>query len=198
MNVQISREMVEQPIRDFSGECISVSQSIEQCNGRVRDYIRMLVKDRYLADDLCQETFIKIMRETSAGRYNESGKFLSWALRIAHNVVIDHFRSTRRNIEINEREAGFDMFSSLNVVESSAESALMSEQTGEKLHALIDSLPEEQREVIRLKYFDDLTFREIAERTGVSINTALGRMRYALINLRKIVSGMNDFLCMEQ
>jgi RNA polymerase sigma-70 factor (ECF subfamily) len=147
----------------------------------------MMVKDRDTADDIFQETFIKIVRFLDEGRYTDNGKFLSWALRIAHNQVIDHFRHTKQQNKITESDAGYDILGSMKFAGDTVEDRIIHEQIHQDLRRLVDNLPEEQRQVVLLRYYDNLSFKEIAEQTDVSINTALGRMRYALINLRKII-----------
>lgn len=173
--------------RYLKGDRNAISELIEVYNRKVYDYIRMLVKDEDLASDLCQETFIKAVRVIDDGKYTDNGKFLSWILRIAHNQVIDHFRSVKQNRAINESTAGFDIFSTIRLTESNAEDAIIRTQNIEDIKLMISRLPDEQKEVVIMRYYDDLSFKEIAEHTGVSINTALGRMRYALINLRKML-----------
>ena len=171
----------------LAGDSSAISQLIERHSRRVRDYIRMMVKDRYLAEDIFQETFIKVVRVIDEGRYVDSGKFLSWVLRIAHNQVIDHFRSQKQDKSVSESDAGYDVLGTLRFAEPTVEDRIVGEQIAEEVRGLVDLLPEEQREVVRMRYYANLSFKEIAEQTGVSINTALGRMRYALINLRRLI-----------
>lgn len=169
----------------------AISQLIERHRPRVYDYIRMMVKDADLADDIFQETFIKVVRVIDEGRYKESGKFLSWVMRIAHNQVIDHFRAEKQNHNINESSAGYDILGTQHLTEGSIEDRLVGEQIAADLRRLVEELPDEQQEVVRLRYYGGLSFKEIAEQTEVSINTALGRMRYALINLRRMIKEKN-------
>lgn len=129
------------------------------------------------------------------GRYTDNGKFLSWILRIAHNQVIDHFRARKQDKTTNEAEAGYDMLGSLRFSEGNVEDAMVSEQIEADIRMLVELLPAEQREVVMMRYFSGLSFKEIAEQTDVSINTALGRMRYALINLRRMIKEKNLVLC---
>ena len=171
----------------LAGDSSAISQLIERHSRRVRDYIRMMVKDRDLAEDIFQETFIQVVRVIDEGRYVDSGKFLSWVLRIAHNQVIDHFRSQKQDKSVSESDAGYDVLGTLRFAEPTVEDRIVSEQIAEEVRGLVDLLPEEQREVVRMRYYANLSFKEIAEQTGVSINTALGRMRYALINLRRLI-----------
>ena len=169
------------------GNKSAISTLIEKHNRRVRDYIRMMVKDRYRADDILQDTLIKAVRTIDEGRYVDSGKFLLWILRIAHNQVIDFFRQQKSSRTLNEAEAGYDVIGSLRIAERSVEDRIISEQIEQDVRRLIEHLPEEQREVVVMRYYSGMSFQEIADQTGVSINTALGRMRYALINLRKMI-----------
>lgn len=148
--------------------------------------IQILVKDKYLAEDLFQDVFIKIIDKLRSN-YNEEGKFLPWALRIAHNLCIDHFRKVKRTPTITTGD-NQDIFDVINVHEDGADKAMMTNQTHSNIRGLIDMLPDDQREVIVLRHYADLSFKEIAERTNCSINTALGRMRYGLINMRKLMT----------
>lgn len=191
-NVVNDRELLG---RYVAGDSSAMSQLIERHSRRVRDYIRMLVKDHDLVEDIFQETFIKVVRVIDQGRYVDSGKFLSWVLRIAHNQVIDHFRSTKQDRSLSEHEAGYDVLGSLQLGDATVEDRMVAEQTGREIRALIEELPDEQREVVKMRYYGNLSFREIAEETGVSINTALGRMRYALINLRRLIQEKKMILC---
>ena len=173
----------------------AISQLLERHTRRLRDYIRMMVKDNDVADDLAQEVLIKVVKVIDDGRYADKGRFLPWLLRIAHNRVLDYFRGQRQVKTINESSAGFDILGSTNFAEPSIEDNIISEQCAEEVRALIEELPEEQREVVRMRYYEGLSFKEIAERTGVGINTALGRMRYALINMRQAIKKRNLVLC---
>ena len=174
-----------------AGNPDAISVLISRHSQRVYDYIRMLVKDADLADDLFQETFVKAVRVIDQGRYTDQGRFLSWVMRIAHNQVIDHFRSQRKDHVINESEAGYDILGTQRLSEGSVEERMVGEQIEADLRRLIEQLPDEQREVVKMRYYGNLSFKEIAEQTEVSINTALGRMRYALINLRKMIKENN-------
>ncbi len=151
---------------------------------RVFTAIYLIVKDRYIAEDLLQETFIKAINTIRGGRYNEEGKFLPWISRIAHNLAIDHFRKEKRYPEII-LEDGSPLLNSMQFAEESIEDKQIMKDTAARLRELIKELPEEQKQVLIMRHYLKMSFQEIAERTGVSINTALGRMRYALINLRK-------------
>src|SRR3954468_8254064 len=154
---------------------------------KIYSSILFLVKDKYLAEDMFQETFIRIIDTLRNKRYNEEGKFLPWALRIAHNLCVDYFRKVKRAPSIVTSD-NQDIFEVINVVEETAEQRIMRRQSNEKMYIMLDKLPEEQREVIVLRHFGDMSFKDIARLTNCSINTALGRMRYGLINLRKMMT----------
>ena len=194
MNMQVLSDQVLLN-RYLSGNRSAISQLIERHSRRVKDYIRMMLKDDELAEDLFQETFIKAVRVIDDGRYTDNSKFLSWVLRIAHNQVIDYFRAQKQSKLINESEAGYDLFGSLKLADRNVEDRMVAEQIEADVRQLIELLPEEQREVVVMRYYSDMSFKEIAEQTGVSINTALGRMRYALINLRRMIREKNLVLC---
>ena len=178
----------------LSGDKSAISSLIERHSRRVRDYIHMMVKDRDVADDIFQETFIKAVRVIDEGRYTDNGKFLSWILRIAHNQVIDYFRAQRQDRSVSETDAGYDVLGTLRLSERTIEDSMVSEQIERDVRALVELLPAEQREVVMMRYFAGLSFKDIAEQTDVSINTALGRMRYALINLRRMIKEKNIVL----
>lgn len=148
--------------------------------------ILFLVKDKYLAEDIFQDVFIRIIDTMRNGRYTEEGKFLPWAMRIAHNLCVDHFRKVKRTPTIRTGE-NQDIFEVLNFTEDSAEDKMMKKQSHNRVKDMLDQLPEDQREVIILRHYADMSFKEIASLTNCSINTALGRMRYGLINLRKMM-----------
>lgn len=163
---------------------------------RIFTTIILIVKDQYIAEDLFQETFIKIIRNLKKGKYNEEGKFLPWAMRIAHNLAIDHFRKIKKMPTISQNPSkgdddDFDIFSVLKLEENSIEDDMIEEQIHQDVRNLIDYLPAEQKEIILLRHFKEMSFKDIAESKDISINTALGRMRYALINLRKIMEANN-------
>ncbi len=177
-------ELLQQYI---GGDSMAISILLERHTPRVRNYIRLMVRDDDRAEDLLQDVFIKCVKMIDSGKYVESGRFLSWVLRIAHNMTIDFFRSTENRVVTNETEAGYDIIGAQRQMESAVEDQIIASETADQVRELVALLPEDQREVIQMRYYSDLSFREIAEQTGVSINTALGRMRYALINLRKLV-----------
>jgi RNA polymerase sigma-70 factor (ECF subfamily) len=194
MNAQMlsDRELLNDYLQ---GNKSAISTLIEKYNRRVRDYIRMMVGDADVAADIAQETFIKAVRVIDEGRYIDSGKFQSWIMRIAHNKALDYFRAQKNNNAVSESSAGYNVLGTMKYADKSVEDSMISEQISADIRALVELLPEEQREVVKLRYYSDLSFKEIAEQTGVSINTALGRMRYALINLRKMVAEKKISLC---
>ena len=176
------------------GDRSAISELIERHSRRVRSYIGMMVKDDAVADDIFQETFIKAVKVIDEGGYTDSGKFLSWILRIAHNRVLDHFRREKSSRQLNEKDAGYDVLGTLRFAENTVEDNIVHNELMETVRRLVEELPEDQREVVRLRYYSKLSFQEIAEQTEVSINTALGRMRYALINLRRMIKEKNIIL----
>ncbi|MBR5198086.1 MAG: sigma-70 family RNA polymerase sigma factor [Alistipes sp.] len=176
------------------GDRSAISELIERHSKRVRSYIGMMVKDDDVADDIFQDTFIKAVKVIDEGRYTDTGKFLSWVLRIAHNRVLDYFRREKASKQINESEAGYDVIGTLRFSEPTTEDEIIHSEMEQTIRSLVDLLPEEQQEVVRLRYYSKLSFQEIAEQTEVSINTALGRMRYALINLRRLIKEKNIVL----
>ena len=178
----------------LAGDRGAISQLIDRHSNRVRDYIRMMVKDTDVADDILQETLIKVVRIIDEGRYVDMGKFLSWVLRIAHNQVIDHFRSQKSSNTVSESDSGYNVLGTLKYAEQNVEDKMVAEQIESDVRRLVELLPEEQREVVMMRYYSGMSFQEIADQTGVSINTALGRMRYALINLRKMIAENNIIL----
>jgi RNA polymerase sigma-70 factor (ECF subfamily) len=160
---------------------------LDRHQNKVFGYIYNLCKNRDLCDDIFQETFVKVIHTLKSGKYNEEGKFLPWVMRIAHNLVIDHFRKKAKMPKAESKNEEFDIFSTLKIADKNVQDELIDGQILDSVKKLIDFLPEEQREVVLLRHYDELSFKEIADKTGVSINTALGRMRYALINLRKLI-----------
>jgi RNA polymerase sigma factor (sigma-70 family) len=172
--------------RFAAGNSSAIEELISRYKDRIYTSIYYLVKDKYLAEDLFQDVFIKIIDTIRLEKYTDEGKFLPWALRIAHNLCVDHFRKVKRTPTIRTSD-GSDIFDVLNFQEESAEVAVMQRQTYDRVRKMIDMLPEEQKEVIILRHYADLSFKEIADLTKCSINTALGRMRYGLINLRRIM-----------
>ena len=193
MNTQVLSDQVLLN-RYLSGDCASISQLIERHSRRVRDYIRMMVKDTDVADDILQETLIKVVKIIDEGRYVDMGKFLSWVLRIAHNQVIDYFRSQKSSNTVSESDSGYNVLGTLRYAEQNVEDKMVAEQIESDVRRLVELLPEEQREVVMMRYYYGMSFQEIADQTGVSINTALGRVRYALINMRKLIREHNVIL----
>lgn len=170
----------------ISGDEGAFEQLVQRHKSKVYTTIILFVKDASIADDIFQDTFIKIVDTLRSGRYNDEGKFIQWALRISYNLCIDHFRKNKRQPASPASES-FDLFNVIPMPDFNVEEGLIREQTYLKVRKLIDKLPPEQREVIILRHYADMSFKDIADTTKVSINTALGRMRYALINIRKMM-----------
>lgn len=157
---------------------------------KIHRFIYLKVRDQLLAEDIFQEAFIKIIRTLKAGSYNEEGKFLPWAMRIAHNLVIDHFRKSNKMKMISESSSksdDFNIFSTLSLTDLNIEDQITSEELKTQMVDLIEHLPDTQRDILKQRIFQDMSFKDIADQEDISINTALGRMRYALINLRKLI-----------
>ena len=169
----------------LNGNVDALSTLISRYKDRIYTAIYLLVKDKYMAEDLFQDVFIRIIDTLKAKGYSNEGKFLPWALRIAHNLCVDHFRKIKRTPSITTSDDR-DIFEVLNFSEPNAETRLIQSQRHERVRKMIDLLPEDQREVIILRHYADLSFKEIASITNCSTNTALGRMRYGLINMRKM------------
>ena len=161
---------------------------------KVYTYIFLIVRNRELTEDIFQDSFIKAISTIQQGRYVESGKFLAWINRIAHNLIIDHFRREKNENTFSVDAVDYDIVNNAKLSEKSVEDTISNEQVLADVIHLIDLLPHSQQKVIRMRYFEDLSFKEIAERTDVSINTALGRMRYALLNMRRIAAEKNVLL----
>ena len=177
----------------IKGDENAIGILIKRHQQKIYNFIYSKVYDRDIADDIFQDTFIKVIRTLKRGVYNEEGKFLPWVMRISHNLVIDYFRKNNRMPKF-DNSGEFNIFSVLSDSSLNAEKAIIKEQVETDVRRLVDELPEDQREVLLLRIYNDMSFKEISERTGVSINTALGRMRYALINLRKIIEKHNIVL----
>jgi RNA polymerase sigma-70 factor (ECF subfamily) len=180
--------------RYLDGNQASLEKLILRHQQKVFAYILMIVKDKQLADDIFQDTFIKVINTIKSGAYKEEGKFIQWVMRIAHNLVIDHFRKSRRIPVVENHHEDFDIFDTIRFTDPSVEEQMIIDEIYADIKVLIEFLPEEQKEVLVMRHYQNLSFKEIAEQTNVSINTALGRMRYALINLRKLVSEKNVVL----
>ena len=164
----------------------SLSILINRHQSKIYAFIYSKLSDRDLADDVFQDTFIKVIKTLKSKLYNEEGKFLSWVMRIAHNLIIDHYRKNKRMPLLRETEE-FSIFSLISDKSLNVEQALISYQVETDVQKIIEALPSDQKEVVMLRIYQDLSFKEISDLTGVSINTALGRMRYALQNLRKVI-----------
>lgn len=164
---------------------------ISRYKDKIYSYIVLQTKDQHLAEDVFQDTFIKVMKSLKTGKYVDEGRFLSWVIRIAHNLVIDHYRKKNQMRKVSNEDVDYDVFNSKKFSDINVEEEIIQEQINSTVMELLDLLPDDQKEVVLLRHFGDLSFKEIADQTGVSINTALGRMRYALINLRKIIEEKN-------
>jgi len=173
--------------RFISGDQNALEILIHRHKNRIFSYILLIVKKQELAEDIFQETFIKVIRSLKKGRYTDNGKFISWVLRISHNLIIDHFRKEKLKNTISNDSFEGDLFNSQKFAEDTIEDQMVYSQILSEVKDLIQELPEDQQQVIYMRHYLDLSFKEIADITDVSINTALGRMRYALINLRKLV-----------
>jgi len=170
----------------IKGDDSSLAILINKHKQRLFSFIYSKVKNKDITEDIFQDTFIKVIRTLKRGNYNEEGKFLPWVMRIAHNLVIDYFRKNNRMPTFQNTEE-FDIFSVLKDGSLNAEKQIIQEQIFADVRELVNELPEEQKEVLVMRMYKDMSFKEISEKTGVSINTALGRMRYALINMRKLI-----------
>ena len=173
--------------RFIGGDQNSLEILIHRHKSRVFSYILLIVKNKELAEDIFQETFIKVIRSLKRGKYIDNGKFVSWVLRISHNLIIDHFRKEKLRGTISNDSLSVDIFNSRKFSEDTIEDQLVNIQILNEVKELINELPEDQQQVIYMRHYQELSFKEIAYQTDVSINTALGRMRYALINLRKLI-----------
>ena len=177
----------------INGDESALSVLINRHQQRLYSFIFSKVYDRDVTEDVFQDTFIKVIKTLKLGKYNEEGKFLPWVMRIAHNLVIDYFRKNNRMPKFNN-SGDFDIFSVLQDDTLNAEAELVRSQIHDDIRSLVEELPEDQRTVLKMRMYNDMSFREISENTSVSINTALGRMRYALINLRKLIESNNIVL----
>ena len=177
----------------MGGDESAISELITRHKQRIFSFIYSKVFDRDITEDIFQDTFIKVINTLKRGAYNEEGKFLPWVMRIAHNLVIDHFRRNNRMPKF-ENSGDFNIFSVLSDSSLNAEKSMIKGQVESDVRRLIEELPEDQKQVLMMRIYRDMSFKEISEQTGVSINTALGRMRYALINLRKVIDKHNIIL----
>lgn len=171
----------------LDGDFTSLEILINRYKSKVFTYILVTVKNHHLAEDIFQDTFIKVVRSLNNGKYTDNGKFVSWVTRIAHNLIIDHYRREKNMNTYSNDATEIDLFNSAKFSDDTVEDMIINEQILSDVRYLLDELPDDQREVVMMRHYLGLSFKEIAEQTGVSINTALGRMRYALINLRKII-----------
>ena len=172
----------------IDGDQLALEELVNRHKNRVFTYIVLIVKNHQLAEDIFQDTFIKVIRSLKLGKYTENGKFVSWVLRISHNLIIDHFRKEKLLNTTSNDDTAVDLFNSRKYSDENIEDKLIYDQITEDVRKLIDLLPDDQRQVIIMRHYMGLSFKEISKQTDVSINTALGRMRYALINLRKLIT----------
>ena len=177
----------------ISGDHNALESLISRHQRKLFSYIMIIVKDKHLAEDIFQDAFIKIINTLRSGNYNEEGKFLPWAMRISHNLIIDYFRRSKR-MPMRENSEEYDLFETLKVYDETIEDQIITGQIHNDVKTLIEHLPEEQKTVLKMRHYQEMSFKEIAQQTDVSINTALGRMRYALINLRKMIDEKNIVL----
>ncbi|HLV69904.1 MAG TPA: sigma-70 family RNA polymerase sigma factor [Xanthomarina sp.] len=177
----------------IQGEEPALEVLINRHKQRIYSFIYSKVYDKDVAEDIFQDTFIKVIRTLKRGKYNEEGKFLPWVMRIAHNLVIDHFRKNTRMPKFSNT-GDFNIFSVLSDSTLDAERSIIKDQVESDIRKVIEELPEDQKEVLMMRMYKEMSFKEISDKTGVSINTALGRMRYALINMRKIIDKHNIIL----
>lgn len=175
----------------IKGDQTAIESLINRHRSKVYTYILLTIKNQQLAEDLFQETFIKVIQSLRGGKYRDNGRFLSWVIRIAHNLIIDHFRKEKQMNSVSNDDTEVDLFNSKKLSDDNIEEMIISSQIKAEIRMLINKLPEDQREVVLLRHYGGLSFKEIADQTDVSINTALGRMRYALINLRKLIEEKN-------
>ena len=186
--VKSDKELIE---RYQDGDVHSFELLIGRYQKQVYSYILTLVKDKQLADDVFQDTFVKVIQTVKSKAYKDDGRFVQFAMRIAHNLVIDHFRKENRIPTVESSSEDYNYIDNVPITDASVEQGMIVDQVHSDLHRMIAFLPDEQREVLRMRIVDDMSFKDIADITNVSINTALGRMRYALINLRKMMVANN-------
>jgi len=193
MNTQVDDQVLVS--RYLKGDESAFETLLRRNQSKIFGYIMKMVRDEEIANDIFQDAFMKVIRTLKDGKYNEEGKFMPWVMRITHNLIIDHFRKEKK-MPIAGRGSGndddeFDIFSILKLEDSNIETELIKEQIFDSLRDLVEELPEDQKEMVRMRHFMGMSFKDIADKTDVSINTALGRMRYALINLRKMIEENN-------
>ena len=177
--------------RFTEGDKSAIELLINRHKNRVFTYIILIVRNQQLAEDIFQDTFIKVIKSLEEGKYKDNGKFVSWVIRIAHNLTIDHFRKEKQINTFSNEDYETDIFNSKRLSDGTIEDSLVEKQIVKEVRLLIEELPEDQKQVILLRHYGGMSFKEIAEQTNVSINTALGRMSYALINLRKLIDQKN-------
>jgi len=184
----MKEEIIVNPIVKFiNGDPFNFDQLIGKHKNKIFTYIKRYIRDAALAEDILQDTFLKVFQSLKGGMYSDNGKFISWVMRIAHNLIIDHFRKSKQMNTISNDNYESDIFNSKKFAEDNVEDKMIKKQIHLDVRKIVSQLPADQREVIILKHFAGLSFKKIADITNVSINTALGRMRYALINMRKII-----------
>ena len=174
-------------VKFVEGEQSCFEQLILRHKNKVYSYISLYIRDQALVEDIFQDTFLKVIQSVKAGKYQDNGKFVSWVMRIAHNLIIDHFRRIKQMNILSNDDYESDLFNTQKLAEDNIEDSMIKRQIEKDVRMLISHLPDDQREVVVLRHYAGLSFKEISEVTDVSINTALGRMRYALINLRKMM-----------
>jgi RNA polymerase sigma factor (sigma-70 family) len=183
--------------RFVKGEQSCFETLILRHKNKVFAYISLYIRDQALAEDIFQDTFLKVIQSVKCGKYADNGKFLSWVMRIAHNLIIDHFRRLKQMNTISNDNYESDIFNSKQFAEENVEDIMVKKQIHQDIRKMISHLPDDQREVVILRHYAGLSFKEIADLTNVSINTALGRMRYALINMRKLMEENKISLTLE-
>lgn len=171
----------------IAGDQLSLEVLITRHKSRIYTYILLIVKNPHLAEDIFQDTFIKVIKSLKRGKYQDKGKFVSWVLRIAHNLIIDYYRKQKFQKTISNDDTEIDLFNQKKLADDNIEDSIIQDQIVSDVRELMERLPADQRKVVYLRHYCGLSFKEIADQSGVSINTALGRMRYALINMRKMI-----------
>lgn len=184
LNTMTDEELV---VLYSKGNNLAFDQLLTRHKNSLYNYIFFIVRNNELTEDIFQETFVKAIVTIKQGRYTESGKFKAWISRIAHNLIIDHFRQEKNENTVSNEDTIVDLFNNISLCDSNIEDILIKDQIINDVKKLISLLPQNQREVLEMRYYQDLSFKEISEMTGVSINTALGRMRYAILNMRKLI-----------
>lgn len=181
----------------INGEDSCFEQLVLRHKDKVYSYISLYIHEQVLVEDIFQDTFLKVLQSIRSKKYTENGKFISWVLRIAHNLIIDHYRQAKQLKFVSKDDYENDILNSKKLVEENIEDSMIRKQIHKDIRKVINELPPEQKEVVILRHFAELSFKEISDITGVSINTALGRMRYALINMRKIMEAKNIVISYE-